>query len=79
VIVYHGTPISPNDLLEAFMVDDAGAPRARHFCVSYYRADQITHIDRLATSYYLDNGAFSAWQESERLKKKGLEPMLLGV
>lgn len=67
IIVYHGTPITPEELLLAFMVDDQGWPVDRHFCVSYFRADQVELIDRIATSYFIDNGAFSAWREADKL------------
>jgi len=54
-IAYHGTPLTPNDLLLAL--------RGRHFCVSYFRPDQIVHCDAAAQSLMIDNGAFSAWRK----------------
>jgi hypothetical protein len=52
---YHGTPITPNVLVEA---DLAG----RNFCVSFFRPDQVELCHRVGQSVMLDNGAFSAWQ-----------------
>jgi hypothetical protein len=54
-IAYRGTPLTPNDLLHQL----AG----RHFCVSYFRPDQIAVVDDAAQSLMIDNGAFSAWQK----------------
>lgn len=67
-IAYHGTPLTPNDLLLSL--------RGRHFCVSYYRPDQIEFCDQAAQSLMLDNGAFSAWKANEKRQAKGLEPIV---
>lgn len=56
---YHGTPITPHEVLYSL----AG----RHFCVSHARPDQVEIVHRIAQSVMLDNGAFSAW-------KRGHEP-----
>lgn len=52
-IHYHGTPITPNAVLQEL----AG----RSFCVSYFRPDQVEWCHRNGQSVMLDNGAFSAW------------------
>jgi hypothetical protein len=52
-IHYHGTPITPNAILQEL----AG----RSFCVSYFRPDQVEWCHRNGQSVMLDNGAFSAW------------------
>lgn len=58
MIHYHGTPITPNPVLDAL----AG----RHFCVSYAAARQVAWCHENGQSVMLDNGAFSFWQR--RLK-----------
>lgn len=52
---YHGLPITPLDVLNQL----AGC----HFCVSFYRPEQIGHARKLGQSLLLDNGAFSAWRQ----------------
>lgn len=54
----HGTPISPNWLIEEICRE---AERA--FCVSYFRPDQVELVVRLAALVMFDNGAFSAWRK----------------
>lgn len=54
-IAYHGTPLTPNDLLLGL--------RGRHFCVSFYRPDQVETVHRIGQSVLIDNGAFSAWRK----------------
>jgi hypothetical protein len=49
---YHGTPITPNSLLEHL--------GPRHYCLSYFRPDQVEILVRLAVILMFDNGAFSA-------------------
>lgn len=66
VTAWHGTPITPNALLEAICRTPEGVSIPRNFCVSYCRPDQIEAVDELAAFYFLDNGAFSAWQEAKR-------------
>lgn len=56
---YHGTPITPHEVLYSL----AG----RCFCVSHARPDQVEIVHRIGQSVMLDNGAFSAW-------KRGHEP-----
>jgi hypothetical protein len=51
VIHYHGTPITPKVALEAM----AG----EHFCVSFFRPDNLKTCLRIGQSLMLDNGAFS--------------------
>lgn len=65
---YHGTPITPWEVMQHL--------GGRHFCVSYFRPDQIEHCDRAAQSLMLDNGAFSAWKANDKRLKKGLEPIV---
>lgn len=52
---YHVTPLTPTAALESV----AGS----HFCVSYYRPDQIEIAHRLGQSVMLDNGAYSFWRD----------------
>ena len=62
MIHYHGTPITPNSMLEMM----AG----RHFCVSWARPDQLKHCLRVGQSVMFDNGAFSAHTQPLRFDKK---------
>ncbi len=55
MIHYHGTPITPAPVLESL----AG----RHFCVSFFRPDQVKTCHRIGQSVMLDNGAYSAWRK----------------
>lgn len=48
---YHGTPITPYDVLYTL----AG----KCFCVSHARPDQVTTVHQIGQSVLLDNGAFS--------------------
>ena len=52
---HHGTPITPRPILESL--------EGRHFCVSFYRADQVETVARIAASWFIDCGAFSAWKQ----------------
>ena len=56
-IHHHGTPITPNNKL----IQLGG----RHFCVSFYRPDQVRLCHDLGQSVMLDNGAFSYWRRGE--------------
>ena len=58
-IKYHGTPINPVSVLHQL----AG----NHFCVSFFRPDQIVWCDAHGQSLMLDNGAFSAWKSGVNL------------
>lgn len=58
-IHYHGTPITPHEVL--FTI--AGA----FFCVSRAHPAQIEIVHKIGQGVMLDNGAFSAW-------KRGYEP-----
>ena len=51
---YHGTPITPIDVLYSL----AG----RHFCVSHARPEQVARAHEIGQSVMLDNGAFSKWK-----------------
>lgn len=72
VIHYHGTPICPNEQLERM----AGM----HFCVSYWRPDQLKICLRIGQSLMFDNGAFSTWKSGAPFDEAGfyawLEPIL---
>jgi hypothetical protein len=57
VIHYHGTPITPLSVLYTL----AG----RHFCVSFYRPEQVARVHDQAQSVMLDNGAFSAFTQGK--------------
>lgn len=54
---YHGTPITPMTALYEL----AG----RHFCVSFYRPDQVRVCHEIGQSVMLDNGAFSAFTKGQ--------------
>lgn len=54
MIHYHGTPITPN----AKLYEIAG----RHFCVSFFRPDQMARVEEQAQSLMIDNGAFSHYR-----------------
>jgi hypothetical protein len=51
---YHGLPITPARVLEEL--------GGLHYCVSWYRSDQISQARRLGQGLMLDNGAFSFWR-----------------
>jgi len=53
-IHYHGTPITPNNVLETLV--------GRNFCVSFHRPCQVKIAHQIGQSVMLDNGAFSAWK-----------------
>src|SRR5579863_24757 len=54
---FHGTPItSANDVV-------LNALGARHYCVSYYRPEQMEIVSKIARRVMIDNGAFSAWKK----------------
>ena len=55
---YHGTPITPNRILESL----AG----KSFCVSWARPDQVKRCHEIGQSVMLDNGAFTYWRTGER-------------
>jgi hypothetical protein len=57
-IHYHGTPITPQDILLTL----SGC----HFCVSFSDARQVRMCHELGQSVMLDNGAFSAWKRSAK-------------
>lgn len=59
MIHYHGTPITPQEVLFTLF--------GKSFCVSHARPDNVEICHRIGQSVMLDNGAFSAW-------KRGHEP-----
>lgn len=59
LIVYHGTPITPNNAFDTLMSD-------RGACVSFFRPDQIDQAERSCPHLMLDNGAFSFWMAAIR-------------
>lgn len=56
-IHYHGTPITPNSVLNTL----AG----RHFCVSFANPQNIRRVHEIGQSIMLDNGAFSFWRSKK--------------
>lgn len=54
---FHGTPISPRDVLYTL----AG----RHFCVSHSAPGDVHVCQQIGQSLMLDNGAFSAWRRGK--------------
>lgn len=52
---YHGTPITPHEVLRVLA--------RRYYCLSYFRPDQIEILVALAVILMIDNGAFSAWKK----------------
>jgi hypothetical protein len=54
---YHGTPITPIDVLYSL----AG----RHFCVSHVRPDDVRRCHDVGQGVMLDNGAFSKWKSGK--------------
>lgn len=71
-IHYHGTPITPLEVLYSL----AG----KHFCVSYAAPEQVRRAHEIGQSVMLDNGAFSFWTRGERPDWEGyyrwVEPWL---
>lgn len=55
MIVYHGTPITPDDVAVKVLA-------GRHAMVSFYRPDQLAIVAECCESFAVDNGAFSAWR-----------------
>lgn len=49
---YHGTPITPHEVLYTL--------GGKCFCVSHARPDQMSIVDQIGQSVMLDNGAFTA-------------------
>lgn len=72
MIHYHGTPITPKHALESM----AG----QHFCVSYFRPDNLKTCLQIGQSLMLDNGAFSCFTRKVDFDLHGfyewLEPIL---
>lgn len=57
MIHYHGTPITPIEVLLTL----AG----KHFCVSHMRPEDIARCHMIGQSVMLDNGAFSKWKSGK--------------
>lgn len=53
MIHYHGTPITPNSSLAQL--------EGEHFCISYFRPDNLKTCLKIGQSLMLDNGAFSCF------------------
>ncbi|CAB5220014.1 hypothetical protein UFOVP239_30 [uncultured Caudovirales phage] len=51
MIHYHGTPITPKNALESM--------KGEHFCISYFRPDNLKTCLKIGQSLMFDNGAFS--------------------
>jgi hypothetical protein len=66
LVIYHGTPITPNAAFEAVMPGRAA-------CVSFYRPDQVDIAERLCPKIMYDNGAYSFWQAALRNGKEWAE------
>ena len=62
MIHYHGTPLSPR--AELYKMG------GKHFCVSFYRPDDIDICLKIGQSVMLENGAFSAFRKGEKLDFK---------
>ena len=60
MIHYHGTPITPIEVLYQL----AG----RHFCVSYADSRDVARAHAIGQSVMLDNGAYSKWRADKRAK-----------
>ena len=56
MIHYHGTPITPIEVLYTL----AG----RHFCVSHMRPEDVQRCHNIGQGVMLDNGAFSKWKRN---------------
>jgi hypothetical protein len=59
VIHYHGTPISPREVLYQL----AG----RHFCVSFADPRDVNVCHQIGQSVMLDNGAYTTWRQGHRM------------
>ncbi len=55
VIVYHGTPITPQDVCVSVLT-------GRHALCSFAHPGQVDIVASVTASFALDNGAFSAWR-----------------
>lgn len=64
---YHGTPITPDRLLEQLTVG------VYCFCVSYWRPDQIELVCKIARKVMIDCGAFSIWMANRRAMEKWIK------
>lgn len=66
----HGLPITPTHLLDAM--------RGASFCVSFQSPSQLSRAIGLLgpnSILMLDNGAFTAWRQNEKLKAAGRSPI----
>lgn len=69
---FHGTPITPDGLLERLTVG------LYCFCVSYWRPDQIALVARIARRVMIDCGAFSVWMANLRAHAKWVKGGRIG-
>jgi len=60
MIHYHGTPIGADK-----RGDKSRFYRGRHLCVSYRHPYDLDVICEVASSFFVDNGAFSFWKSGE--------------
>lgn len=61
MIHYHGTPITPDTAALAVLTGG-------HGLVSFRHQQQMELVAEVASSFVLDNGAFSAWHDGEPVK-----------
>lgn len=59
MIHYHGTPITPKTALDSM--------KGEHFCVSFFRPDNLKKCLEIGQSVMLDNGAFSNFTRGGQL------------
>jgi hypothetical protein len=71
-LIYHGTPITPNEVIPAL--------GTRAYCISYARPDQLVILLGVAPWLMIDNGAFSAFTKGRAVDwpefYRWLEPIL---
>lgn len=60
---FHGTPITPLDVLYQL--------GGRCFCVSHARPEQVARVHDIGQSVMLDNGAFSKWKSGRQTDWNG--------
>jgi hypothetical protein len=64
VIHYHGGPITPVDVALTIW-------KSRHALISFAYPDQLPTAAEVASSFVLDNGAFTVWKQGGKLDVKG--------
>lgn len=65
MIFYHGTPIGGTT------VDAAMFLTSRHGLVSYANQGHMEQVAGCCSSFVLDNGAFTFWQQAQKAKEQG--------